>query len=527
MLRRNCLLGALNLVISTIAGPFPVAHGAPSDPIGDLIKQLEERDQRLPSFFYQTSQPVEVFTQPKGGEPLTTLETDDLIPFEGVSGGRAVIKSDDYGMLYAETKGKVIRKDASETRMIDVFLDVPEGQPVTITSAPGKTWRDCGPSVPEGERPCVAWPKGGPQTRMQIRHGKIIEETDPVTGAKRPQLFYLVDVQYPTDWGTKSERGWLSAQYVRADPLPRSELSVGEVDYVAPRPLPKPDCNCKSKDLGKQIKEGLDVVIHEPNEAAKKAINYVGQCVSGNLNPSGYTNPFNHFMGSHWRNQKGKTLFRYKDQAVTGEKMFAIDAIARTIFGEMRGCFRNGIRYPMAVARVIMNRAYYVKKQGRTVPFVKATSPNYKALEIEQIVPYVTSSSAQFSPWNRDDPNLKHILCPKNMDAETKKIWLKSVEIATSAILDRKQFAQETKQVRQLHFSSGTTPNWARNYKLEKPSIGASPIDSGRCLKLWGSESSKTFRWQAFLHDQNPQGLLGNFFAIGSGLSESGDENTD
>lgn len=361
---------------------------------------------------------------------------------------------------------------------------------------------------------------------MKIRHGKIIEETDPITGAKRPQLFYLVDVEYPTEWGTKSERGWVSAQYVRSDPLPPSRLSVAEVEYVAPRPLPKPDCNCKSKDLSKQIKEGLEVAIQEPSEAARKAMSYVGQCVSGKLNPAGFTNPFNYFMDRHWQDKKGKTLFSYKGEPVTGEKMFAIDAIARTIFGEMRGCFRNGIRYPMAVARVIMNRAYFVSKNGRTVPFVKATSPDYKKMKIEEIVPFVTSSSAQFSPWNRDDPNLSHVLCPQNMDAETRKIWRKSVEIATSAILDRKQFAKETGQVTQLHFSSGMTPSWAKNYSLETPKVGDSPIDSARCLKLWGSQQSKGFRWQAlwFLEKVNQSG---DFFAIGGRFAQSRNQNSN
>lgn len=147
-------------------GPLVVVVGfrcnslaASPDPIGDLIQQIEERDQRLPSFFYRTTESVGVYTQSKGGEPIATLEKGDLIPFAGVSDGRAVINSDDYGMLFADTKGKALRKDASETSMIDVYLDVPQGQPVTITSVPGKTWRDCGPEVPEGRDPVLPGPR--------------------------------------------------------------------------------------------------------------------------------------------------------------------------------------------------------------------------------------------------------------------------------------------------------------------------------------------------------------------------------
>lgn len=474
------------------------------DPLGALISRLERQERDLPTFFYRASQPIEVFDQAVGGRRVMSLEKGDLLPFFGESSGRARVRTAGYDTLYAETSGRSQRHSSSEANLIDVYLDVPSGQPVTITSIPGKTWRDCGPQVPENERPCVAWPRGGPETKLKIRDGKVIEEVDPVTGQRRPQLYYLVDVEYPTvEHGTKQERGWVSAQLVRSDPLPRSDLSLGEVQYTAP-PDKKPDCKCGPKTPRDQIKEQLEIARLQPSELARQALRHVGACVSGRANPASAANPFRSFLGNHWAARRDQVYFRQGEHNITGQQMFAIDAIARTIFGEMRGCFRNGIRYPMAVARVILNRAYYVKAKGKTLPFVKDTQ-NYQSMSVEEIVPFVASASAQFSPWNRDDPNLRHVLCPERMDAESRRIWEKSVEIATSAILDRTQFGRDTQQVSHLHFSSGMTPGWAANYSLDTPRVGSAPIDSPRCLRLWGSPESRTFRWSTSLVQPLPE----------------------
>ena len=494
-------LFSLSVVLLWSQVQTPLAQGEDNPRIAAAIEKIRARQDRpVPSFFYRINETTEVMDKPSGGRQVYSLETGDLIPFSGVSNGHALMTSDSYGDLYARTKGKATRVDSSESSLIDVYLDVPRGHPVTISSRPGVTWRDCVESVPEEQRPCIAWPKSGPDTRLKILNSIVVEETDPLTGEKRPQLYYQVNVRYVTEeLGERHKKGWISAQLVRPDPLESSDLSVAEVDYKGPVPVIKPDCDLKAKPVDRQAKEVVKAVARTKNKAAEKSLGLVGKCITEKKDPAGYKNPFNRFMVRYWGNQKkkGKSYFKYKGKDVKAKEMFAIDALARTVFGEMRGCFRNGIRYPMAVARVILNRAHYVKKHGRTVPFVKAKAPQYKNLEVSEIIPYVTSSSAQFSPWNATDPNLNHILCPKNMDKETRRVWNKSVEIAVAAVLDQKSFYKDTKDVHQLHFSSRVTPNWAKDYAHEKPKVGGGRIDSDRCLKLWGSQESKGFRWQA------------------------------
>lgn len=383
----------------------------------------------------------------------------------------------------------------------DVYIDAPEGQRMRITTIPGKTWKDClGDPKPGEQRPCIGWPAAGPRTRMQIKDSAVAWETDPLTQEKQQKLFYKVDVEYPDANGAMIKKtGWISAQFVRADRLAKSTLHTQEVDLAVPKVSKiDPDCAVKPQTAPFQIKETGKAISYMQEELVQRLGSELGQCMGRNSNLKDVKSPFERFMRAHWndRIQKGTEYGQYKGKPITAQQMFAIDSLARTLFGEMRGCFVNGVRYPMAVAQIVLNRAEYVQIYGAVPPFVKVPKKkdriDFKKKSIEEIIPEVISSPLQFSPWNSDDVNLHQILCLKDLDTTHSAIWKKSLEISITSILDSDSFSKEARTVNHLHFSSGMDPWWAKGkgYRIEKPEVGGLKIDQGRCMRLWASPES-------------------------------------
>lgn len=472
------------------------------------------------TFFYHLkgNDTFKVYDSAKGTVAVTELEADSYIPFKGISSERALIETEKGKNLYVEIKEQKTKYISTDSP-IPVYIDRPKGEDITLFPKPGMTWRDCDnkhlPSECEGR----LWPRSDPDTKLNIIDSKMVSIKDPLTGASEYKLFYQVNGSYKPKSNWKGERTiqglWISADEIRNSPLGNSE-----VDIVSPQEEPCPPSNkTEVKKKSKDIIDAVKTVSHKLNDDfVNNLINhgYIGKCLNSRSNTlqSQKTNPFNSFMKPHWKklNKEKDNMITFEGKKVTATQLFAIDSLARTVFTEMRGCVRKGLRYPMSVARVALNRAYFsrdfaIKNNGKVhqLSYVKDSSPgldgkpfDYRKAPIEETLTRVLSASGQFSAWNSNDPNVKLALCPKNLRSQDQEAWQKSVQVAAHAILRRKDFKNITKNISMHHYSSNMTPQWASSKKLERNlEVGGLPLDSMKCIKLWSDNNSNHHEWKA------------------------------
>lgn len=186
------------------------------------------------------------------------------------------------------------------------------------------------------------------------------------------------------------------------------------------------------------------------------------------------------------------------DESATIDDIINIDVLARTIYTEMNGCFAEGVQYPMAVAKVAMNRADLVAKDDAPEHFTRSA----RDAEPKPILASVLTANKQFSNWNYTsarnpkDRTILMSLCPtKNAGAkenwkkqpaseEDARIWRLSLKIASEAVLFPERFKKSTATVTQLYYTSGREEYDGRQ-RAKTPQIAGRPVESLRCMYLW------------------------------------------
>lgn len=175
---------------------------------------------------------------------------------------------------------------------------------------------------------------------------------------------------------------------------------------------------------------------------------------------------------------------------LTRDQLISIDSLARTLYGEVQGCYKYGLHYPLAVARVILNRSELAdKSKAREEQFIKGEHAKQKS-SLSKIV----TSPTQFNVWMRDK-NLSHALCPPatkerfwkaaaRPSAEDLAIWKNSVRIAVEAIKFPDSFKARTggDSFSYLFYTSNVGKFY--NMKQEFPQILGRQFDS-KCLEFW------------------------------------------
>ncbi len=497
-----------------------LSRGVPANECAKL--QTEQKA----TFFYKLKgqNTFAVYDSSKEGTPIAMLESNSLIPFKGVSGTRALVSTQNNQSLFVDVSNRDIEMMDTSSK-IPVYLDRPSGQVLTLFPKPGMTWRDClGDSRKSGCENRL-WPIANEKTVLNVIDSQMMEEIDPLTGIKTFKLYYKVNGEYyPKDWTTprQIEGLWIAADDVRSTPLRKPEIDiVRDESHDLPCPCSPPakgDLQTQTEDIAKvlqqahnKINQDLVTSLLNPNQGG------VGKCLKPRQEkfPSHVKNPFKQYLETHWRKQaKQNDKIQFNQRPLTQEQLFAIDSLARTILGEMRGCVNKGLRYPMSVARVAMNRAYFSKEFAKRnngkinqLSYVKDISSSlsgspfdYRTGSLEETLTRVLSSSRQFSAWNIDDANVHLALCPHNLRGVDQEAWVKSVQVAAQAILNRAEFRRQTQEITMHHYTSNMTPDWADGKKLETNiSVGGLPLDSQKCIKLWSDRNSRSFDWQAKL----------------------------
>lgn len=179
------------------------------------------------------------------------------------------------------------------------------------------------------------------------------------------------------------------------------------------------------------------------------------------------------------------------------QDLINIDALARTIYSEMNGCFDDGIEFPMAAAKVILNRAEKIdRKEGHWKVFAGVNYPQKNKPSLAK----ATVANFQFSVWNyNSNPNDKTLLmalCPTKHVDHTRnwrgekasnlevEIWKQSLRIAKEAVLRSCHFKLKTKNATQLYYTSGMREYDGRKV-ADSVRIEGRLVKSLSCMYLW------------------------------------------
>jgi hypothetical protein len=397
----------------------------------------------------------------------------------------------------------------SEFQPYSAFIDsVEDGQYLTVFNKPGMNWSTCTiqfDKVTKAEKckEAVGWPSRdakikviSPPVKAKVFNPYIEEEVE--------ENYVKVEFEYTRTGKDGKEHHQKGEGYIELAYLSRS---VRNPFYGAQNSATKqPDCDknknpqAQLKDLSKQIAplaksiENLSI-----SKKAEEISKVVGFCP---LNPAtkkpaytGKENVYDHFILPGLKKKRLPQVKTEKGEAMTQAQLIEIDSMARTLYGEMAQCYKHGLQYPLAVAKIIQNR----KNSNRDREFIKPPQAIGKPKTAQ-----VATTPSQFSMWHKtiagkkNNP-LHHGLCPpqkpgqpfwrsKSTPKQENDICVNTVRIATEAVLHPKEFERRTTEITGFHYSSGMSdrPNaWMKKMQQVNPSIQGRKIERDACLEIW------------------------------------------
>lgn len=410
-----------------------------------------------------------------------------------------------------------------------VYID-PDVKIETVFSEPGKTWQDCKNITTQEERDklCIAWPDINSFIstlgKKEQNTEKIISMQNPSNGETEDVKFIKVHVEYerPTINKTtgKSELvykqvdGWIEADRLRTK-LYEPVYSTAANSLESKKPFPQLNNNknaCEKASCRKDQLQELSSVAKQIADKSKSEnqlnldkltnsiLPMVGKCPLDGIPPK---KRLSQWKDKNIYDQEVTPLINkipasaIKQSVKSKDHLVSIDVLARTIFSEMHGCFKAGIQYPMAVAKVVLNRKKLLDSKNTPEHFVHGQHPS-NSTDIQKLV----TAKAQFSVWNysgAQNPKDKTILmslCPTTVlnstqnwkgsepSSEDVDIWKKSVKIATEAVLFPDEFQNKTKNVKQLYYTSGMSSYNGKKLATDAQILGR-PINKQSCMSLW------------------------------------------
>tara|TARA_B110001454_G_C12722992_1_gene435609 strand:- start:10818 stop:12122 length:1305 start_codon:yes stop_codon:yes gene_type:complete len=417
---------------------------------------------------------------------------------------------------------------SSQTKIeeYDSYLTkIEDGQLITVFSEPGQNWRYC-PKVIDPKtkkeicRDAIGWLDNQSKVRI-VGNPEIRPVQDPITGEWINEEYVKVEFFYARldengELVTNMKSGYIEKYNVSNIPMTPfyAEQKVRVPSPSEPKPVPMPapqkDCsqNAELKEIEKLCRPMKDALENlGVNDSAKILNEVVGFCATSPPNkfpkslPTG--NAYDALVYSKLKKKKVPLLKNENKEYITMEDVANVDAMARTLYGEMAQCYRYGLEYPMTVAKIIKNRASEDGKRYRSV-FIQGDHSAGKSDLMK-----VATTPSQFSMWRsvKDNGPLHHGLCPprelgkpfyrsKSASKFENDIWVNTMRIATEAVLFPTQFAKRTQDVTDFHYTSNLS-RYKGTDKLPKgaafiekmthvrPTIEGRKVNYNRCLEVW------------------------------------------
>lgn len=414
---------------------------------------------------------------------------------------------------------------------------------------------------------------GWPDSKSVITSTGNIEfrVEEDAEGNETLRTYAEIEFAYTRDGSEKKGKGWISQDLIAFDPVSPSysEIAYKKATEVqtwlkekwekicppaktAPQILTPPAQN----NIGQiaELTNALEKQVADTNQKrrtvagiATELSGSIGKCMlkppdkapqkfSGSLVYDQFVLP------SMKKTALPKDIKKENGQPLSQKDLIDIDALARTLYAEMASCTSIGAQYPMAVARVIMNREQAMQANPNFIQeFVKnnnehdssksllcraATSPvlfsawNQKIIDFKQLkearsaevkslhkrgikggeaekkarqsIQPDPDSGAYYKP---NESGLLHTLCPpsdpkdlcytgKVPDKNSAIAWENTIRIAVEAVLFPKQFSTKTAELEGIkHYTSDRDKFY--DFIQVKPSIEGRKITSDRCLNLW------------------------------------------
>lgn len=376
--------------------------------------------------------------------------------------------------------------------------------PVSVFKKPGQNWKTlwrC--TAKKKKEDCdqsIGWP--GRDAQIIVLEKPVIAETiDPLTGKLVDEEYVKVEFSYSRKGADGVVHYQKGIGYVESSYISKSKTKGF---YKASNTEKDKDCPPDKKDAQSKIKSATkdfkDIAISTANLSLEKKAELLNKTVGFcPLKPPTKT-PTNLDPKQNVYDQKIlPTLMKAEVPRITDEnskpmtrsQMIEIDTLARTLYGEMGRCYRKGLQYPMAVAKIILNRTENEKRSSEfTDPPHSVNAPTLTK---------ICTTPSQFSMWLKNikgvaNQTLHQGLCPpiqkdapfwkaNAADALEADIWKNTMRIATEAILYPTQFKARTKQIDGYHYTSGVGAFY--NMKKEIPSIEGKKIDRAACIEIW------------------------------------------
>ncbi len=317
-----------------------------------------------------------------------------------------------------------------------------------------------------------------------------------------PSYDAYIKVQYEEtiEGRTNKKEGWVPADSLSAKelaPLYRHEKKPVVKDSIAA----KKDPDCPPKTPGKTNEQQISKITGQAEAYAialekkfDEVFPLVGQCLM--TKPNEQLN-FKEKLTYDEKILPAVKAAAAKSKNPTPQQIIEIDAVARTLYAEMAGCYKKGLQYPMAVARIILNRKTYAERKNNGL-FIRLDSPHDSA---KLTGARAATEPSQFSTWlreinNKANPSLKHVMCPpsgkkdfywKNnqVTEQEKSIWEQSVKIATEMTIYPEELIKRTPGLDNVHyFTSGGARIKGIDQKIQT-SIEGRPLNLSSCINVF------------------------------------------
>jgi hypothetical protein len=304
------------------------------------------------------------------------------------------------------------------------------------------------------------------------------------------EIFVPVEVSYFDGAEYKKQKGFLQKYLLSEKKL--SAFFEIEAEENSRMPAAEKNKNTKKK------KTNL-------NKATNHVYELIGECA---IEPATKLpkklpkeNIFDALVYNRVKKHKLPAIYNEKGQQITHDELVTIDALARTIYGEMGKCFKKGLQYPIAAALVAVNR--YDNK-----PRFKEWTSSYTKRKVASVPPLtkIVTTPEKFNNWmkkNGDKPNgpLHHSLCPPravnkpfwkaNMASQDQvDIWKNAVRIATEAVMFPSKFKARSPAMKNINFYTSGLGQY-NNYLQVFPFVNDRPLEHFDCIEMWKEPNKK------------------------------------
>jgi len=363
----------------------------------------------------------------------------------------------------------------------------------------------------------VGWPNRDAEIYLTGKEKTIPVQEDGMIKDFEIEEFVEINFSYDIEINgvksIKSGTGWVSKDILTDKlykPLISHETPPSTIKEVCP---PKPSINSVIKAPVDILNLKDETQVLSDKKIAEDIYSRVGRCpfkpphVMPSSLPSG--NAYDKLVMPRLNLNKLPT--RSNGQKITKADIINIDALARTMYGEMGGCFTKGLHYPMAVARIALNR---IELKDTYTEFI-----NKKQNLNKPTLTKILASPNQFNNWQhtykarikskpneptpdpeyiiKPNPSLHQSLCPPTSmkhdfwngkpTRDTIDRWQEAVEVATMAVLDHENFMKMTNSLKGLYYYTSNVGRFGRpgEYIQVKPSIDGRKLNNTSCIEIW------------------------------------------